>query len=498
MTIWNLLIGFAIGGGILTALTGLYFKAHKNWLLTFLQNFTGVWFIFSGIVKAVDPMGTAFKMEQYFAAFETTIKGTWLKGIAPMFPWLGQYALAFSIFMIVLEIMIGVMLILGHKSKLTSWLFLIIMVFFTALTGYTHFTAYVPDGVNFFEFSKWGQYVETNMKVTDCGCFGDFLKLSPTTSFYKDIALMPIALIFIFKHKDFHTLFTTRIRKAIIWLVLLATLAFCFYNTFMNEPIFDFRPFKNGVNIREQKVAEDKAAGSQKITHWTFTNAQTGELLTLPDSVYMNNLDKYNKTNGWIFKDQIKSELTVKRTKISDFSVSNKEGSEVTEDLLNEKNYTFLAITWKMLSKTEKKKIIVSDSIFRKDTTRMKIAGRDSFTVKRSFDHVEQREEVFNSFKFDENYRKLFTEKINPIMESAEKAGYKTAALVPYSDPKKIEDFRQDAQTAYPFYTADDLTIKTMIRSNPGLYLLKDGQIVHKWHIKQLPDFETIKATYIR
>lgn len=497
MTIWNLLIGFAIGGGILTALTGLYFKAHKNWLLTFLQNFTGVWFIFSGVVKAVDPMGTAFKMEQYFAAFETTIKGTWLKGMAPMFPWLGQYALAFSIFMIVLEIVIGVMLILGHKSKLTSWLFLIIMVFFTALTGYTHFTAYVPEGVNFFEFSKWGEYVETNMKVTDCGCFGDFLKLSPTTSFYKDLGLMPIALIFLFKHKDFHALFTTRIRKAIIWLVLLATLAFCFYNTFMNEPIFDFRPFKNGVNIREQKKAEEDAAAKTQPTY-LMTNAQTKEAKSLTMDEYLATYNTtYSKENGWSMK-QVPGIPSVPHTKISDFSISNKDGSEVTEDLLNEKNYTFLAITWKMLSKTEKKKIVVTDSIFRKDTTRMKIAGRDSFTVKRSFDHVMQREEVFNSFKFDENYRKLFTEKINPIMESAEKAGYKTAALVPYSDPKKIEDFRQDAQTAYPFYTADDLTIKTMIRSNPGLYLLKDGQIVHKWHIKQLPDFETIKANYIR
>jgi uncharacterized membrane protein YphA (DoxX/SURF4 family) len=497
MTIWNLLIGFAIGGGLLTAFTGLYLKANKNWFLSFLQNFTGVWFIFSGLVKAVDPLGTAIKMEQYFAAFETTIKGTSMKAIAPMFPWLGQYTLAFSIFMIVLEIMVGVMLILGHKSKLTSWLFLLIMVFFTVLTGYTHFTAYVPDGVNFFEFSKWGEYVETNMKVTDCGCFGDFLKLSPTTSFFKDIGLMPVALIFLFATKSFHTLFTTRIRKAVLWTVLASTLAYCLYYSFRDEPMFDFRPFKNGVNIREQKKAEADAAAKTQPTY-LMTNTKTKEEKSLSMDEYLAAYQTtYSKENGWSMKN-IPGIPSVPHTKISDFSVSNKDGSEITDDLLEEKNYTFLILSWKMLSTTDKKKVVVSDSIYKKDTTRMKIAGRDSFTVKRTFDHVEQREEVFNSFRFDEGYRKLFTDKLNPILEKAEKAGYKTGALVPYSDPKKIEDFRHDAQAAYPFYTADDLTIKTMIRSNPGLYLLKNGQIIHKWHIKQLPDFETIKAEYIK
>ena len=109
-----------------------------------------------------------------------------------------------------------------------------------------------------------------------------------------------------------------------------------------------------------------------------------------------------------------------------------------------------------------------------------------------------QREEVFKSFKFNEAYRDIFINKINPFLDQAEKAGYKIAALVPYSDPKKIDDFRHDAQAAYPFYTADDLLIKTMMRSNPGVYLLKNGLIVQKWHIKQLPDFNSVKTQFIK
>ena len=498
MTIWNLLIGFAIGGGILTALTGYFMKTPpKSWVQTFLQNFTGVWFIFSGAVKAVDPWGTAFKMQQYFGEFETTFKSTWLKGIAPMFPWLANSAVAFSIFMIVLEIIIGVMLILGHKSKLTSWLFLIIMAFFTVLTGYTHLTAFVPDGVNFFEFSKWGDYVETNMKVTDCGCFGDFLKLSPTTSFYKDIALMPVALFFVWRYRNFNALFTSKTRNIIIGATLLATLLFCFYNTYMNEPIVDFRPFRNGVNIREQKKAEMDAAAKTEPTY-VMTNSKTKEVKSLSMNEYLATYQTtYSKDLGWTMT-QIPGIPSVPHSKISDFGINDKEGNDVAEAFLSEPNYTFLVVSWKMASETLKKSIVVPDSIFRTDTVKMKIAGKDTFELKKVFDSMGQREEVFKSFKFNEAYRDIFINKINPFLDQAEKAGYKIAALVPYSDPKKIDDFRHDAQAAYPFYTADDLLIKTMMRSNPGVYLLKNGLIVQKWHIKQLPDFNSVKSQFIK
>ena len=498
MTILNLLVGFAIGGLILTFITFFYLKKDKNFVMSFLQHFTGIWFIFSGLVKAVDPFGTALKMEQYFGEFETTFKATNAKFIAPMFPFLLQYATIFSIFMIVLEIAIGLMLILGHKPKLTAWLFLIIMVFFTVLTGYTHLTAYVPDGVNFFEFSKWGQYVETNMKVTDCGCFGDFLKLIPTTSFYKDLALMPVAFYFLFWTKSFHVLFANTTRNLIVGSVLLLTLGFCLYNNFQNEPVVDFRPFKNGVNIREQKKLEEDAAAAVKITDWKLLNEKTKEEKIIPDAEYMKSLMTYNRDNGWKVLEQIKTTPSVLHSKISDFGINDKNGSDISEDILSEPNYTFLVVSWGMTSETTTTKMSVPDSIFKFDTTRLKVASGDSLSIKKTFDRMGTKDEIFKSFKFDKNYRTAFTDKLNPILEKAEKAGYKIAAVVPFSDPKKIEDFRHDVQAAYPFYTADDLLIKTMMRSNPGLFILKNGLIVHKFHIKQLPDFETIKAQYLK
>src|SRR5690606_36610265 len=107
--------------------------------------------------------------------FYYTVNETWLSFIAPMFPWFSEHSISISVVMIVFEIVLGVMLLLGSKPKLTSWLFLLLVAFFTALTGFTYLTGHVPSGTNFFEFGKWGAWVETNMRVTDCGCFGDFL-----------------------------------------------------------------------------------------------------------------------------------------------------------------------------------------------------------------------------------------------------------------------------------------------------------------------------------
>ena len=486
MDLLTLIISFAVVAAILTALT---WRAQPKRFLSFLQYFAGVWFIFSGVVKAIDPWGTAFKMQQYFGEFKSTFSETSFKFITPLLSWMSDNALSFSTFMIVLEILIGVLLVLGHRSKLTSWVMLLIMIFFTALTGYTHLTGYVPDGVNFFEFSKWGPWVETNMKVTDCGCFGDFLKLKPTVSFYKDLVILtPITIYFVFRHKYFKPLFSTKVRKILAWLTVILSTVFCLRNTFYDEPVVDFRPFKNGINIRMQKEAEEKAAGAVKILSWKLKNEKTGETIELSDDVYMKNYaTTYNKENGWSVEEQVKSEPTVPHSKISDFMVNDKDGAEIQDSLLSEPNYLFLVVSWKMLSKETKKTIAVSDSIFKVD----------SLTGVKTFDTVQMREEVFKSFSFDPEYRLIFTSKVNPFLEKAEKAGYKIAGLVPFSEPKKIQDFRHDVQAAYPFYTADDLVIKTMIRSNPGIYLLKNGLIVHKWHINQLPSFEQVQADYI-
>jgi uncharacterized membrane protein YphA (DoxX/SURF4 family) len=141
MTIIKLMTYIGIVALVVTALT-IYLKKSKNYGITYLQHFAGILFLVSGFVKAVDPLGTAFKTEQYFDAFYYTLEGTKLSFMASIFPFLNQYVNAFSIGTIVLEMMLGVMLILGVLPKLTSWIFPIVDVVL-------HFTyrIYFPNGI---------------------------------------------------------------------------------------------------------------------------------------------------------------------------------------------------------------------------------------------------------------------------------------------------------------------------------------------------------------
>ncbi|MBL0026618.1 MAG: hypothetical protein IPO98_17215 [Saprospiraceae bacterium] len=253
MTIITLLLYIGLVAILVTLLMTQLFKVHRSLFMTFLQNFTGILFLFSGWVKAVDPMGTAFKMEDYFVEFNAAFTDSPFSFLAPVFPFFSKYSLVFAICMIIFEIVLGIMLIIGDRKKLTSWLFFLLVIFFTVLTGYTFLTGYVPIDSTFFKFSTWGEYKATNMRVTDCGCFGDFIKLDPRISFFKDLFLLLPALYFLFRWKDMHQLFSLSSRNMIIISSTLFLILYNVYNFHWNEPHVDFRPFKNGANIAEIK-----------------------------------------------------------------------------------------------------------------------------------------------------------------------------------------------------------------------------------------------------
>ena len=495
MTIFTLLLYIAIAAAILTAAVGFFYKGHKNWIMTYLQNFCGSLFIFSGYVKAVDPMGTAFKMEQYFSEFYYTFNETWMSFIAPMFPWFSEHSIAISVGMIVFEIVLGVMLLLGAKTKLTSWLFLLLVAFFTVLTGFTYLTGYVPSGTNFFEFGKWGEWVETNMRVTDCGCFGDFLKLKPKISFYKDVFLLFPSLFFVFRHRDMHQLFTPRIRQILIWGTAVAFLVFCIRNFVWDEPIFDFRPFAAGKDVRSIKLAEEEAAGNVQITHYKMTNKTSGQVVTLPYEQYLKEFKQYPKEE-WEF-EQIKTKPEIEPTKISDFEISDLEGNSVTDEILGDPNYSFMVLSYKLkaLDQKETKTTTVQDTTFSADT--ILVDGTGETQIVQKVESVTPRDVTTEVTLYDDEFVSRFTKVINPVVEAAEKAGIKVFAVTAPNSPEAIDDFRHATQSAYPFYTADDLLLKTIQRSNPGLVLWKDGKIIQKWHYKKMPTFEEIKSQYM-
>lgn len=479
MTLTTLLLSIAVVAFLLTLIAKMAGKT-KNLFLSYLQNFCGALFIFSGWVKAVDPLGTAYKMEQYFAEFETLFDGTFLSFISPIFPFLAGFVVAFSVFMIVFEIVLGVMLLLGARPRLTAWSFLLLVLFFTALTGFTYLTGYVPEDVTFFEFGKWGEYIKSNMKVTDCGCFGDFLVLEPRTSFLKDVFLLVPAFIFVFMTKSMHQWFNKGVRTAAIVLTLAGITIYSMSNYVWDIPHADFRPFRKGVNMVDQKAKEQEAMENIDITY-QLTNKSSGTVEKMPMDQYMKVFKDYPKADWDI--DQIKGEPAVAQTKISEFEVSDVEGNDVTEELLSNPNYSIMIVAYKLYSESSEKTVTVQDSVYVIDTLKM----QDTFQLVRRLDKILEKKVNRDVYTFNESYTAPWTNVINPMAEQAMTKGYKVFGVTKFADAAEIEDFRHHIQSPYPIYTADDILLKTIVRSNPGVVLLKNGTIVNKWHYKQLP-----------
>ncbi|MEM0993138.1 MAG: DoxX family protein, partial [Bacteroidota bacterium] len=351
MTLTKLTIGVAIAALILTVIVALSKQREKNLLISYLQNFCGALFVFSGFVKAMDALGTAYKMEQYFAEFESTFSNTWFSFLAPLFPLLSEYAITFSVVVIVFEIVLGIMLLIGAARKFTSWAFFLLVAFFTFLTGFTYLTGYVPgeeivlakdaegtvqkifvsdfaeqEGLvaqdtitpHFFNFNSWSEYKESNMKVTDCGCFGDFLKLKPKTSFFKDIFLLIPAILFLFFSNQMHQFFKPAGRALILGLSTIGLTVYSLSNYVWDLPHTDFRPFKKGVNVAEQKAYEAEAT-AVKVIGYTLTNKKTGEQVELMMEEYLKQYKNYSKEE-WDY-EQLRSTPAIEPTKISDFAI---------------------------------------------------------------------------------------------------------------------------------------------------------------------------------
>lgn len=465
MTIFTLVLYIAIVAAVLTAAMKMVWpKRITTWWLSFLQNFCGALFLFSGFVKAVDPMGTAFKLEQYFAEFNATFSGAGWEGLAALFPWLSQFSIGFSVFMIVFEMVLGVMLLIGAMRGLTAWLFFLLVLFFTVLTGFTYLTGYVPAGVNFFEFGKWGEFVETNMKVTDCGCFGDFIKLKPKTSFLKDVFLMVPAILFVLMFRRKHQLFSPKVRNIMVAVSTVLLLVYNMSNYVWDEPHIDFRPFKIGVNVARQQALEMEAQNNVEITAYELTNKKSGEVKTIAYDQFMKEYANYSKEE-WNF-EQIQSEpfvwdtirkgnevQVVKRilhhSKISDFNIMAADDADVTYEILEDEGYNFLIVGYKLYNKPE--------------------------------------------------YLDKWKGKIATLAAAAAQDNVPVRTVVAYTDSETLKAFGEAVgMSQYPLYKADDIMLKTIMRSNPGVLLFKNGQIVMKWHYRKLPEYAEIKAAYIR
>lgn len=470
----------------------------KNLAISFLQNYVGILFLVSGAVKAVDPLGTAYKMEQYFAEFEATFEGTWLNFLSGIFPKLAEVSIGFSVVMIIFELVLALMLILGTRKKLTSYAFFLLVVFFTALTGFTYLTAYVPSGVNFFEFSAWVPYKETNMRVTDCGCFGDFIKLKPFTSFLKDVFLLIPGVLFIFARKQMHEISSAKVRDIVSFGSIPVLLIYCFSNYVWDIPHKDFRPFAIGKDVRTTKELEMEAQANVQVLGYILSkkdeDGNTIETAEMSMEQYLADYKNYPKADGWS-AEQITSKPSIEATKISDFEVQDLDGNDATDQILYDEEYAIMLVAHKLKYEQEQVPVVLTDTITRLDTIQV---NPDSMYIQESIVEVVEKDGVETSYTWSADVLEKYKSTAVPFIQAAQAAGISCYEVVGLTDAKMLEAFQEELGISMPFYMADDILLKTIVRSNPGFVLWKDGKIVHKWHIKKLPDFESVKNTYMQ
>lgn len=373
-----------------------------NILLWISRILFGLVFIFSGFVKAIDPLGSTYKLQDYFLAF----------GLE----WLFSMALPLAIILSTLEFLIGINVLLGIKMRQSALGGLIFMLFFTPLTLYM--AIYNP--------------------VPDCGCFGDAIIISNWQTFYKNIVFLAAAIFIFIKRKEVRPLWTERNDWYLSGMVALIGIAISLY-CLHNLPIIDFRPWKVGNNVLQLMTPQ----AEQAEVYLIFENQQTGELTEYPASDYP--WDDPEWTQLWKFKDQRKEIIKpYMAAPIDDFRILDEYGGEHTETYIANPGYQLIIVAYDLL-KTN---------------------------------------------------RKAFERRITPLARAAEESGYELIVLSG-STWEVIDAFRHQLQTPYKFYQADAVKLKTIIRSNPGLTLMKNGVVLRHWAHRNIPDFETLRKKYM-
>src|SRR6185503_20300201 len=383
-----------------------------------IRIFVGLLFIFSGLVKANDPLGTAYKMEEYFEVWGRGLQsGSFL---LKLFHFLNDHTLFLSVTMNAFEIIAGAALLLGWRMKLFSWLLLVLMIFFTILTGYTYRTG----------------------QPTNCGCFGDCLKITPQFSFYKDILLSALILIILFTRKYIKPVFKPGLNTALMFLVTIFSFGLQWYSLRYLPPV-DCLPFKKGNNIPEKMKLPANAIPDVFETRLVYKNISTNEKKSMSQDefnaskIWEDSTWKWDTTLTKLVKKGKNNELPIKGFSLIGptlvDTLTGKETKEVTS--------TILALPQVLL-------------FFNTELPRKSPSWKNDLL------------EVYNEAK-KKNIPFYFV----------------------FSD-------RESAMTLYSgfgFANADalslDLTaIRTAARSNQTLYLLKQGNIAGKWSYADLDD----------
>ncbi len=389
--------------------------AKLTWLTHLARILVGGLFIFSGFIKANDPLGFSYKLKEYFEVFQADTG----MGIFESF---AHIALPLAILICASEIILGVMLLIGYRPNLTLGLLFAQIAFFTFLTFYS----------------------ACYNKVTHCGCFGDFLPLKPWESFWKDVVLLVLITLLFAGKKNIGPVFSPMIVSTLFMLGIVFSFAFPIY-TYRNLPIFDFRAYAPGLNIKDGMQPGPGYKPAVVGTLFKYENLKTGEMKEFNES----NMP-WEDTLTWKYVDRVgtyeKEPEQGTPAKITDFNVTSLNGDNLTDSLLNEKKYSFWLIMHELKSAEDDETLMAQ---------------------------------------------------INDFYKLATQEGYTFIALTA-SGAKEIDDFKHLHNALYDFATVDNIVLKTMIRSNPGLMLMKNGTVVANWHHHNFPSFGDVKQKLMK
>ena len=313
-------------------------QKSSNILLEIARMIVGLTFVFSGFVKAIDPLGSTYKFEDYFTAF-----GGFFEHLTPIaFP----AAIALS----TLELLIGICFLLKIKIKVMSVVALLFMAVMTPLT----------------------LYIALKNPVTDCGCFGDAIILGNWTTFYKNLVLVALILLVLIFNRQFRNLFMPKVEWAIVVLTAIVGVGLSVHG-FRHQPMIDFRPYKVGVNIPEKMVVPEGAAGDKYETTLIYQkNGQQQEFT----------IENYPKDSTWTFVEQ-KTTLVSKgfTPPIHNFSIVDQKLNDITEYVLTYKGTVNLLCMYD-LSKTSLKGAEAAETLYQK----IKASGAPFYALTASSD----------------------------------------------------------------------------------------------------------------
>ena len=352
----------------------------------FSRVFVGGLFIFSGLIKLNDPIGTKIKLEDYFLVFSTDFSA--------VFEWFIPWSLAIGMILIVLEVVLGVAVLLYYRMELTTKVLLGLIIFFTFLTFYSAY------------FNK----------VTDCGCFGDAIPLTPWQSFYKDLILIAFILHLFWYRQRYKSVLRTL--PANIVIISITVISFFVGKYAIDHlPYIDFRPYKIGDSVPQNMIAKESP-----VLEYTFI--KDGEKLT--------STQYFSPDQGYEYVSARTVNEKASTPKITDYQLLGVDGNDYTQESFKGVKLLFIF-----------------------------------YNIKANVDYMDRLRKLVD----DVPAGKM-------ILTSAGEA--------------EFENFRHENQLAVPFYFTDATVLKAMIRSNPGIMLLKNGVVLGKWHYHDTPSPQEI------